>query len=91
MDQSRIHGGSIPRWQSRLGEGSCSYPIWSSEADGNISPARRGGGGGVRSTTWGALLIDCAGRDYPFNGQSSTMPLESMSVMRWRFPGVAII
>lgn len=26
MDQCRIHGGSIPRWQSRLGEESCSYP-----------------------------------------------------------------
>lgn len=74
MDQCRIHGGSIPRWQSRLGEESCSYP---KTANGSISPARRGRLG--PTTTWVRSSTAQAGISHSDGQSSRMMRLESVS------------
>lgn len=82
MDPCRIHGGSIPRWQSRLGEESCSYPVLPMAtsvqpggADGAVDDLGRSSTARVDFSPETANLAGCRG--------------EKTTVMRWRFQGAA--
>lgn len=82
MDQCCIHGGSIPRWQSRLGEESCSYPRLPMAT--SVPPGGADGGGrrpGARSSTAQAdishstaNLAGCPFRSVSCDGASQVLP-----------------